>query len=128
MKDRIFVLRKRLNLSQTVFGERIGLKKSAISKIESGAYSVTEQTLLSICREFHVCMEWLRTGEGEMFSTSSAAALGRKFSFKELTVRMLETFEQLTPEHQEAVLDYAHKVVASLNAPPIDAADKPPSP
>lgn len=128
MKDRIFSLRKQLKLSQTAFGVRIGLKKSAISKIESGAYAVTEQTLLSICREFHVSPEWLRTGEGEMFATSSAAALGNKFSFKELTVRMLDTFEQLTPEHQEAVLEYAHKVVASLVVPPASPSDTPPSP
>lgn len=118
MKDRIFSLRKQLKLSQTAFGVRIGLKKSAISKIESGAYAVTEQTLLSICREFHVSPEWLRTGEGEMFATSSATALGNKFSFKELTVRMLEAFEHLPSEKQEAVLEYARTVVNSIVLPP----------
>lgn len=128
MNGRILTLRKQLDLSQTTFGERIGLTKSTISCIESGRYTATEQTLISICREYHVSMKWLRTGEGEMFESSKATALGRKFSFKELTVRMLENFEQLPPEHQEVVLDYAHRVVASLNAPPIDASDDPSAP
>lgn len=128
MKDRIYALRKHLDISQTEFGERLGLTKSAISRIESGCNAATEQTMILLCKEFHVSPEWLRTGEGEMFATSSAAALGNKFSFKELTVRMLETFEQLTPEHQEAVLEYAHKVVASLVVPPASPSDTPPSP
>ena len=108
-----------MGLSQPAFGERIGLKKSAISKLETGAYHLTEQSLLSICREFNVNMEWLRTGEGEMFQKSKAQALGRKFSFKNLTVQMLETFEQLTPEQQDAVLTYARQVVAAVTEPPV---------
>lgn len=122
MKDRIHNLRKRLGLSQTAFGERIGLKKSAISKLESGAYELTDQSVLIICREFGVNMDWLRNGEGEMFQ-KSAANLGLKFSFRELTNHMLETFEQLCPEQQQAVLEYAQRVVSNLAAQ--DGGDKP---
>lgn len=59
-------LRKFLGFSGEKFGERIGLKKSAISKIELGTVNLTDQVIISICREFGVSEQWLRTGEGEM--------------------------------------------------------------
>lgn len=67
INDRIRLLRKTLDLSGEKFGEKIGLKKVAISQIETGKSMPTEQTILSICREFNVSEDWLRNGEGEMF-------------------------------------------------------------
>lgn len=67
MKERIKAIRKALGLSGENFGERIGLKKVAISQVETGRTNPTEQTIVSICREFNVSEEWLRNGTGEMF-------------------------------------------------------------
>ena len=67
MKDRIKALRKELGLSGEKFGERIGVKKAAISKIESGVVGLSDSNILAICREFNVNEEWLRSGTGEMF-------------------------------------------------------------
>lgn len=66
MNERIKVLRVELNLSMEKFGNKIGLTRSAISKIESGS-NPSDQTIISICREFNVREEWLRNGDGEMF-------------------------------------------------------------
>ena len=65
--ERIKDLRKALGLTQERFGERVGLKKSAISQIESGVNGVTDQLRLAVCREFNVSEDWLRTGGGSMF-------------------------------------------------------------
>lgn len=67
MKERIKALRKALGLSGENFGKRIGLKKVAISQVETGRTNPTEQTIVSICREFNVSEEWIRNGTGEMF-------------------------------------------------------------
>ena len=67
MNDRIKELRKELGLSGEKFGEKIGVKKAAISKIESGVVGLSDSNILAICREFNVNEEWLRTGTGEMF-------------------------------------------------------------
>ena len=93
MQNRIKALRKELNLTQEKFGERLGMKKNSISQIENGINALTEQLLVSICREFNVNEEWLRTGEGGMFvtlnRTQQIAQLtadlfkGEKDSFKE---------------------------------------------
>nr|DAH23230.1 MAG TPA: hypothetical protein [Caudoviricetes sp.] len=67
MNERIKELRKTLGLTLDKFGDRIGVGKTAISKIENGDRSVTDQMFKSICREFNVREEWLRSGNGEMF-------------------------------------------------------------
>lgn len=68
MNERIRELRKHLNLTLEEFGKKVGVTKAAIGRIEKGERSVTDQMFLSICREFNVNEEWLRTGEGEMFT------------------------------------------------------------
>ena len=65
--ERVKELRKSLGLTQEKFGERVGLKKSAISQIESGVNGVTDQLRLAVFREFNVNEDWLSTGEGSMF-------------------------------------------------------------
>ena len=67
VNERVKQLRKTLDLTMEKFGEKIGVKKSAISLIESGKNSLTEQMIKSICREFDVDEEWLRNGTGSMF-------------------------------------------------------------
>lgn len=67
MNERVKELRKFLGLSGEKFGEKLGVTRVAISNIENGNRSVTSQMFKSICREFGVNEEWLRTGEGEMF-------------------------------------------------------------
>ena len=71
MGERIKELRKTLGLTLERFGEALGVTKTAISRLESGERGVTEQMFKSICREFDVREEWLRTGEGEMFKELS---------------------------------------------------------
>lgn len=75
MKERIKELRCALNLTQEEFGNRIGMTKSSISKIEKGLNGTTEQTLRSIVREFGASYLWLTTGEGPMFEDSTDADL-----------------------------------------------------
>lgn len=70
--ERIREVRKSLKMTMDQFGERIGVQKSAISKIEKGERSLTNQMFLSICREFGVNEEWLRTGTGDIFKEMTA--------------------------------------------------------
>jgi hypothetical protein len=67
MNERVKELRKKLGLSGEKFGERIGIRRSAVSNLESGRNNLTEQMIISICREFNVNEEWLRHGTGDMF-------------------------------------------------------------
>lgn len=66
MNKRIFELRKYFNLSQEKFGEKLGVTKSAVSKMELGTYNITDTILRLIAKEFNVSYEWLVNGTGEM--------------------------------------------------------------
>ncbi len=68
--ERIKEVRKSLGFTLEKFGTRLGVGKTAISKLEKGENNLTEQMTKSICREFHVDYIWLTSGEGEMFVES----------------------------------------------------------
>lgn len=67
MNKRIRELRKALDLSQKEFADKIGLKQNAISYMEKDGSTVTEQNIKTICSQFSVNENWLRTGDGKMF-------------------------------------------------------------
>lgn len=118
MGERVKELRKALGLSGEKFGERIGVKKSAISKIEGGTVGLSESNILAICREFDVNEEWLRTGEGEMFVTldreTEIAKLTKQLlaeedeSFKN---RLISALANLTAEQWEVLSEIGEKLI-----------------
>ena len=65
--ERVREVRKSLGLTLDKFGERIGIKKSALSSIENGRSNLTDANIKFICREYNVNYKWLSAGEGEMF-------------------------------------------------------------
>lgn len=65
--ERVKEVRKTLGLTLEKFGDRLGIKKAAVSKIEKGENSLTDANIKAICREFSVDYMWLTTGNGEMF-------------------------------------------------------------
>lgn len=67
MPERLKALRKALGLTQEAFGAKIALSQSAIAAYEKEFREPSDAIIYSICREFNVREQWLRTGEGEMF-------------------------------------------------------------
>ena len=68
--ERVKKIRKSLDLTLEKFGEKLGVTKTTVSRIENGINNLTDQMTKSICREFGVDYIWLTTGEGEMFVDS----------------------------------------------------------
>lgn len=116
MNTRIKKLRKALDLTQREFGERIGIKANTVTMIEKGR-NTSEQTIQAICREFRVNEEWLRTGEGEMFQPEPRDALDELIAQYRLPREfrpLIDKYLKLTPDQQEAVVQYMCKVAAAL--------------
>lgn len=67
MKERIKEVRKKLNLTQQEFADRIGIKRNTIANYETGRNAPVNSVISLICREFSVSEEWLRYGTGDMF-------------------------------------------------------------
>lgn len=68
--ERVKEIRKNLGLTLEKFGEKVGVTKQTVSRIENGVNNLTEQMTKAICREFGVDYIWLTSGEGEMFVES----------------------------------------------------------
>lgn len=64
---RFKVIRSTLNLSLTDFSKKLFLSKSAVSKIENDITVPSHDTLVSMKKHFNININWLLTGEGEMF-------------------------------------------------------------
>lgn len=66
--ERIKAIRKELGLTLEKFGEKLGVGKTAISKIEKNERNLTDQMAKAICREYNVDYDYLMYGEGDMFT------------------------------------------------------------
>lgn len=82
--ERVLEIRKTLGLTMDKFGEKLGVQKSAISKIEKDRVNLSDQMVKLICREYNVNYDWLMDGEGEMFSDLPQTVLDELCSQYEL--------------------------------------------
>lgn len=110
--DRIKEIRKNSGLTLEKFGEKLGVGKTAISKLEKGQVNLTDQMAKSICREFDVNETWLRTGKGEMFIEIPEEdvynrAVASVFKEDDATaIEGLKLYYSLSPEAKKAVRNY----------------------
>lgn len=115
--DRIREIRKENGLTMEAFGERIGLKKSAISLVESGRNSVSAQLRRSVCREFGISETWLMTGEGDKYAPDGDAAAVFAFEngLEKMEEVLIREYLQLKEEEREVFRRYLKRVIAGLN-------------
>jgi transcriptional regulator with XRE-family HTH domain len=106
--ERITLLRKELDLKQTEFSEKLGLKNSTISAIELGKNPLTEANIRLIALTFGVRKEWLREGTGDMMDEETLLTGREK--------RLLELFRRLSPVAQRMLVEYAEKLAADERA------------
>ena len=66
-KDRLKELRKTLKLSQTKFGEGIGVGLGVIRNLEDGITEPSTALVDLMSKVYNVDVVWLETGDGEMF-------------------------------------------------------------
>ena len=109
MNERIKLLRNTLGLSQEAFGEKIGVTKASVSRLEKGERNPSEQTIKSICREFNVNYAWLLEGKGEMFSALPETLLdevAEEYDLDELDKLLVKKYMQLPHEKRGVIKDY----------------------
>ena len=106
INERIHVIRTSLNLTMEKFGERLGVQKSAISKIEHGQCSVSEQITKSICREFGVDYTWLTTGFGDMLTNAPQGIideLAMQYGLTDFDKTIIDMYISLPPRARNAI-------------------------
>lgn len=113
MNNRLKELRKKTGLSQKDFGDRLGVTSAAICTIETGKRNLTEQMARSICHEFNVNYDWLKYGEGEIFSVTPESIvdeLSMRFDLDELDYQIILGYLQLPASDRAAIKRYIQTI------------------
>lgn len=115
--ERIRQVRKFKDLTQQKFADSLGMKQNTVATYEMGRTNPSDPAIKSICREFGVNEEWLRSGEGEMFAPAPTSALDALAQEQKLThgeYILIEKLLHLKPEVRQGILDYIMEVAAGL--------------
>lgn len=112
--ERVKEIRKSLGLTLEKFGEKLGVKKGALSSIENGRNALTEQLAKAICREYNVNYDFLIRGEGDMFDNLPQTIIDElclqynlsdsEKAIIEMYVSLPEDFRQLLKERTTELL------------------------
>lgn len=110
INQRIYELRKTLKMSQTDFGEEIGVTRGVINNIDRNLVPAKPLLIQQICKAYNVSETWLTTGEGEMFVESSrkdqiAQFVGRTLASEEETFqkRLISALAEMSVEEWETL-------------------------
>lgn len=113
LKERLKELRNQLHLSQTDFGKRLGVTSAAISRIEKGDRGITEQMILSICREFRVNYFWLTEGRGDIFTGTPQTVvdeLAEDYDLDDIDKKIIEKYLALDPSKRTIIKEYLKSI------------------
>lgn len=118
MKERIKEIRKKRNLTQQAFADRLRITRNNVAGYEAGTRNPSDAVISLICREFNVNEDWLRNGTGEIFIERTRDEEITEFigsiqmtgedSFKK---RLISVLANLTEEQWELLADMAEKLV-----------------
>jgi len=121
MIERIKELRKKLNLTQGEFAEKIRLGHSTLGMMEVGKRDINDRHIKLICDTFNVNEEWLRTGDGEMFISKSLddefyynlGYYGKKLT--DIQKVIINEYLKVSPEAKEEITKFIRNVAEKIN-------------
>ena len=125
MNTRIKQIREYWDLTQEEFGKKIGSARNTIANYENGNRNPSNSVIISICREFNVNKDWLRTGNGEMFKESPlrnevgyyVEELLEDFKdnpFYDMIIEMMKTYAELDDKSKKVLRDCASKLLDNI--------------
>ena len=116
--ERIKVIRKELGLTLEKFGEKLGVTKTTISRIEKGVNNLTDQMARSICREYNVDYDYLMYGEGDMFTDlpkTIVDELCMQFDLDDFDRAVVEMYLDLPAELRQAIKAKVNDMVQKVD-------------
>ena len=113
--ERVKEIRKALGLTLDKFGEKLGVTKQTVSRIENGVNNLTDQMAISICREYNVNYDYLMAGDGEMFDNLPETILDElclQYDLDEYDRFLVELYISLPAELRAAAKNKARELLA----------------
>lgn len=124
VNERIKIIRKKLELTQQEFADKLGIARNNIAGYETCKRSPSDAVVSLICAKCNVNENWLRTGEGEMFEQLTdqqkvmkytAMLLKDKDSVMATAIKnFIITYEQLDDTSKKVLEDVAIKYLENM--------------
>lgn len=102
VNTRIKELRNSLGISQAKFAKRIAISSSYVAEIETHKKPASERVVRLIVAEYKVNNQWLRTGNGSMFSDELDAQIAN----------LVSMFTSLSPVFKVCALNQINELAA----------------
>lgn len=115
--ERVNEVRKSLDLTLEKFGEKLGVTKTTISRIEKGVNNLTDQMAISICREYNVNYDYLMYGEGEMFDDLPQTIVDElcvQYGLNDFDKALVEMYVSLPVGSRERIKEYMKQLVKKV--------------
>lgn len=117
--ERVKEIRKALDLTLEKFGEKLGVTKQTVSRIENGVNALTEQMAKSICREYNVNYDYLMYGDGEMFDDLPQTIVDEmciQYNLSDFDKALVEMYITLPAESRERLKEYMKRLIDRTGA------------
>lgn len=120
MGERIKYVRNKHGLTQQAFAERIGISRGALANYEVDRNEPIDAVIKSICREFHVNANWLRTGvKSDEAETTQQEKIANFFTDVLSTApdersALIAALDDIPPEFWPMVAKLARDITANL--------------
>lgn len=121
MDKRIKEIRESAGLTQVEFGKKIGLARNTIANYETGNRIPSNIVINSICREFGISEEWLRTGNGEMYKIAEdqtslivSDLLKEDNPFYDIILEITKTYQQLDNKSKKVLQNFSKELLKNM--------------
>lgn len=123
ISDRIRLIRESAGLTRAQFAERLGISASEVTNVEFAKIknmASKESLFRSIASEFDVSLDWIKTGEGDMYGATPrddvAMAFGSLLAMHDPVVDgFIEFFRSRTPEQRRELVEQLRELVALID-------------
>lgn len=115
VNERFIELRKACKKNQSDFAKVLGLSRSGVCAIETGQRKVTDKHLVMLSNwdEYNVNVDWLRTGNGEMFlptETDTLEKIRQEYSLTDQQFKFVSNFLRLPENEKEIIFNFLSSV------------------
>jgi transcriptional regulator with XRE-family HTH domain len=101
VNERLARVRKTLKLTQREFAEKISVATGFVASMEIGGRKVNPRIMKLVSSIFNVNLQWLETGEGEMFYTNTE---------KEIE-EIISLYKRLSPFFRKFIIRQIHDLI-----------------
>lgn len=119
MNTRLKLLRKYLKKTQKEFGDICGKSRDAITSYEIGRVIPDDAFIKLVCIKFNVNENWLRTGEGDMFTDNKDSifkAFAEKYHLSDTEQELAKYCLSLSSEQRKEILNHVRQISKILSS------------